>query len=335
MKRQTVHRVFAIVLAMLLTCLFGCMKNTKSAQATPTPQQVQIVEFDSLSDPGSDAAEHTGIYCVDETTAEENSGAYASVESDENAVLVENGGTLSMTKADVNKLGDATEAVSSGQNAAIAATTGGQCTLSECIVTSNAVGGIGLYASGFSTLLTATDCYLVTSSSSSAGLCATDGAAISFSGGNVSTEGTDSPCLLLSGNASLSLSGASLSSSGSDLLSVVSGDCSLTASAQTLTGTVSIANGATLSLSLTNGSAFSGSFRDSLPARANVLLDASSSWSLTEDVYVSVFSNADTTQQNIASNGFSIYYDSEAAGNAALNSQSFLLPGGGFLAPVI
>jgi hypothetical protein len=35
------------------------------------------------------------------------------------------------------------------------------------------------------------------------------------------------------------------------------------------------------------------------------------------------------------SNGFSIYYDSNAPENEALGGQSFALPGGGFLTPII
>ena len=45
--------------------------------------------------------------------------------------------------------------------------------------------------------------------------------------------------------------------------------------------------------------------------------------------------NADLLHANIESNGFNLYYDSEAVENAYLGSQSFLLPGGGFLAPII
>ena len=45
--------------------------------------------------------------------------------------------------------------------------------------------------------------------------------------------------------------------------------------------------------------------------------------------------NADTTHQNIQSNGFSIYYDSNAPENAYLESQSYALPGGGYLTPII
>ena len=51
--------------------------------------------------------------------------------------------------------------------------------------------------------------------------------------------------------------------------------------------------------------------------------------------YVAGFVNADLTHANIQSNGFNLYYDSSVAENAYLEGQSFVLPGGGFLAPII
>jgi hypothetical protein len=158
---------------------------------------------------------------------------------------------------------------------------------------------------------------------------------MTFSGGTASTEGSDSPVVVLSGNAILSIGNAALSTKSGDLLMVLSGDCTLNADAQTLSGTVSISEDATLTLNMTNGSSFTGTFGDSLPANASVSLDATSIWSLTADTNVTIFINEDAAHQNIESNGFSIYYDSNAPENAALNGQSFVLPGGGFLAPLI
>ena len=78
-----------------------------------------------------------------------------------------------------------------------------------------------------------------------------------------------------------------------------------------------------------------GTFGESLPARVSVSLDAASTWTLDADAYVSVFLNADTAQQNIVSNGHSIFYDSSAEQNAPLGGNTFALPGGGYLTPMI
>ena len=96
-----------------------------------------------------------------------------------------------------------------------------------------------------------------------------------------------------------------------------------------------IGDGATLWIELQNGASLSGTFGESLPARVSVSLDAASTWTLDADAYVSVFLNADTAQQNIVSNGHSIFYDSSAEQNAPLGGNTFALPGGGYLTPLI
>lgn len=335
MKKETTKRVMAIFVAVSLIFLFGCMKSTDSQAETPISEETSSAVIDAVSDGGSDSAEHSGIYYVDTTTDESDSGSYASTASDENVILVANGGVLDMSSADINKLGDATGSYSSGQNAALAVTTQSTCTLTGSNVTTNAFGAYGLYVSGAGSSISATDNYIVTAGSSSPALVAADGGTMDFSGGTVSTEGSDSPVIVLSGGSVLSIGNAALSSANSDLLMVLSGDCTLNADAQALSGTVTILDDATLMLNLTNGSIFTGTFGDSLPANASVTLDASSVWSLTADTNVTVLINEDATHQNIESNGFSICYDSNAPENAPLNGQSFALPGGGFLIPII
>ena len=93
--------------------------------------------------------------------------------------------------------------------------------------------------------------------------------------------------------------------------------------------------GSLLQLKLVNGASFTGELGSELPAKVSVSLDATSTLSLTADSYITALVNADTTHQNIQSNGFSLYYDSNAPENAYLNSQSYQLPGGGFLSPII
>lgn len=335
MKKETAKRAMTILAAVSLIFLFGCMKSTdKQAGAAPS-DAVDPTVIDTVSDVGSDSISHSGIYYVDETTDESDSGSYASTASDENVVLVVNGGILSMSSADVNKLGDATGEFSSGQNAAFAVTTQGSCTLTGSNVTTNAFGAYGLYVSGAGSTLSAIDNYIVTAANSSPALVAADGGTMTFTGGTVATEGSDSPVIILSGDSAVSITSANLSAISDDLLMVLSGDCVINADAQALSGTVSILEDATLTMNLTNGSTFTGAFGDSLPASASISLDASSVWVLTADTNVTAFADEDITYQNIESNGFSIYYDSNAPQNAALNGQSYALSGGGFLVPLI
>ena len=335
MKKETAKRALAIIVAASLIFLFGCMKSTDQQAETSISEEMSPTVIDTVSDVGDDSAEHSGIYYVEATTDASDSGSYASTTSDENVVLVENGGVLEMNSADINKLGDATEGFSSGQNAAFAVTTQSICTLLGSNVTTNAFGAYGLYVSGSGSVISASDDYVVTAGSSSPALVAADGGTMTFTGGTAVTEGSDSPAIILSGGSTLSIGSASLSAANSDLIMVLSGDCALSADAQALSGTVTILDDATLTLNLTNGSSFAGTLGDSLPANAGVSLDATSVWSLTADTYVTAFTDEDTTYQNIESNGFSIYYDSNAPENAALNGQSYALSGGGFLVPLI
>ncbi|HRX58819.1 MAG TPA: hypothetical protein P5075_08610 [Eubacteriales bacterium] len=330
MKTETAKRVFALSMAVALTLAFGCAKSgAETVQAAETAQNSQTETEQS------DSIDYSGIYNVDETEDASESGSYACSEPDENVVLVQNAGTLTMEGADINKLGDASGSYFGGQNAAVAVIAQGNLSLQNSNITTSALGGHGLYAGGDGSVLEAENCYVATAGASSAGLVAMDGAVLHFAGGTLSTEGNDSPCVLLGGGAALTLENTTLNSAQSVLITVLSGECTLDASAQALEGDFSIAEDAFLTLHLSNGSSFTGTPGDELPARMSLTLDASSTWTLTGDACLSVFTNGDATHQNIVSNGFSIYYDSNLTENEALGGQSFTLPGGGFLAPII
>ena len=155
-----------------------------------------------------------------------------------------------------------------------------------------------------------------------------------MTGGILSTEGLDSPCLLLNGG-NVTLSGVTLKSAANEFLRVFSGENTLTLDATTIAANPILGADLRLQLKLANGASFTGELGSDLPARTSVSLDASSKLSLAADTYIAALVDADATFQNIESNGFSLYYDSNAPENAPLNSQSYLLPGGGFLSPII
>ena len=71
------------------------------------------------------------------------------------------------------------------------------------------------------------------------------------------------------------------------------------------------------------------------PRAATVILDGSSIWTVTEDTYVGILLNTDTSFSNMVSNGFTVYYDSSLEGNAWLDGKSYALSGGGYLVPII
>ena len=331
-------RALALAAAAALLFSLGCGQASAEEKATEdTSPEIVAVDggtSDTATTSGEANASYAGIYHVDATTDESESGSYASSTASENTVLVENAGKLTMSSADINKTGDAEDGFSAGTNAAVAVVSAGQMTLAASNITTNALGGFGLFASGAGSVLTADTSYIYTSGESSPALVVQDGGTILLTGGTLATEGGDSPCLLL-GGGSVTLSGVTLSATSGEALRVLSGANELKLDNTALAAKPILAEGSTLKLNLLNGASFTGELGATLPAKASVSLDAASKLILTADTNLVYLVNADTTHQNIQSNGFSIFYDSNAPENAYLESQSFALPGGGYLTPII
>ena len=129
-------------------------------------------------------------------------------------------------------------------------------------------------------------------------------------------------------HAVITLSGVQLVNEGSDVLLSVCDDgwsgasniAELAADAQTLEGTILVGSNATLTLTLQNGSAFTGCISGEITNAAgeqvssetgtvNVSLDESSVWTLTADTYVTSFSGS---AENVTGNGFTLYVNGVA-----------------------
>jgi len=333
MKQSILKRILPVMLVLVLLFAAGCGKSPVKEAAEEVAAQEPVTIG---TEPETDAStvDHSSLYAVDGTTETSDNESYASDTANVNTVLVQNAGVLAMTSADINKTGDSAGDFSGGQNAAIAVLTRGQMTLNESNITTNAIGAFGMFAAGKDSTLILSGTSVYTSGDSSPALAVRDGAIAILTGGSLSTEGMDSPALLLSGG-SLMLSAVTLSAKGGELLRILAGENELTLDNTLIPSASIFGEEATLILRLTNGSSFGGALGGTLPARASVYLDSSSKLILTAETYLSAFVNADLTHANIESNGFNLYYDSEAADNAYLESQSFMLPGGGFLAPII
>ncbi len=329
-------RVFSIFAAVVLIIAFGCGKAAAAGttlEDAPNETVATGSESDGI-DSDSEPSSYIGSYNVDETTDEATGGSFLSGAADENAILVQNAGAFTVSGADIQKTGDAQNGFSGGTNAAVAAVSKGQIKLTGSRVTTDALGGFGLIASGEGSSLSAENGDVSTAGESSPAIVAANGGTVVFSGGTLSTEGTDSPCVLLEGG-SVSFKGVSLSAASGELLRVLSGANALTLDNTGMTANPIIGEGSTLKLTLLNGAAFSGELGNEPPAKVSISLDAVSTLTLAADTYLVALVNADTAHQNIQSNGYSLYYDSNAPENAYLNSQSYALPGGGYLTPMI
>ena len=129
-------------------------------------------------------------------------------------------------------------------------------------------------------------------------------------------------------HAVITLSGVTLVNEGSDILLSVCDDgwsgasntAELIADAQELSGTILVGNDSTLTLTLSNGSAFEGAFSGEITnakgtqvstevGTVSVILDDTSTWTLTADTYVTSFSG---NAGNVIGNGYTLYVNGEA-----------------------
>ncbi len=113
------------------------------------------------------------------------------------------------------------------------------------------------------------------------------------------------------------------------------GDLTFMANQQSLHGNVTVDSLSSVVMDLQNGSSWSGAINTNHTARkADVKLDATSSWSLTSDSYINGLTDAVEGLTNIKGNGHTIYYDAKDANNAWLGGKTFDLQGGGQLKPL-
>lgn len=206
--------------------------------------------------PGSDtsAASISGAFTVDGQTASEDGKTYAASGADESAILVSNGGSLTLTNATITSSGDSSSSDNSsffGQNAGVLAQSNSSVTLSDSNVTTSGDGANGVFATGenvrvdlknvtidcigqyahavMATLggtMKLTDVDMTTAGASS-GAIATDrgGGTINVQGGKVLTTGQNSPGIYSTGD--INIANADISSSGSEA-AVIEGANSIT-----------------------------------------------------------------------------------------------------------
>ncbi len=116
------------------------------------------------------------------------------------------------------------------------------------------------------------------------------------------------------------------------------GAVTLTADAQVLSGTIVVDSMSSVTTTLRNGPALTGAINTSNTAKdASLSLDASSTWTVTADSYLTGLSDAagisGTTFTNIIGKGYTVYYDATASASSQLNGQTYTLAAGGRLMP--
>ena len=129
-------------------------------------------------------------------------------------------------------------------------------------------------------------------------------------------------------HAVITLSGVTLNNEGSDILLSVCDDgwsgasniAELNAVSQALAGTILVGSNSTLTLTLTEGSSFEGTFSGEITnskgtevstelGTVNVSLDETSTWTLTGDTWITSF---DGSAEQVISSGYTLYVNGTA-----------------------
>jgi hypothetical protein len=169
-----------------------------------------------------------------------------------------------------------------------------------------------------------------------------------MTGGSLANTAKTGPLFFVTNStAYITLSGVKVSSGSGVLVQVGAtdrwgtsgsngGTVELTADEQTLTGDLVADNLSSLTVSLQNGSTLEGAINPAKTAKlVNLTLDASSSWTVTADSYLTCLSDASgisgTSITNITGNGHTVYYNASAC--TELNGLTYSLVGGGTLTP--
>lgn len=116
------------------------------------------------------------------------------------------------------------------------------------------------------------------------------------------------------------------------------GHAVLHADNQELAGVLSADALSTLEISLQNGSSLTGSIDpEGVAAEAHLMLDASSTWKVSEDSHLTSLTLVDVepgeTIANIIGCGHTVTYDPDCPASSALGGRTYSLNGGGYLVP--
>jgi hypothetical protein len=113
------------------------------------------------------------------------------------------------------------------------------------------------------------------------------------------------------------------------------GDFTFTGIRQKLTGDILANNISKITVNLTQNTSLCGAInKDKTAKMANLNLDVNSSWDVTDDSYVSIFTDADQTLSNIKTNGHTIYYNANEAENNWLEGETHHFADGGKIEPL-
>ncbi len=233
-------RLFCIICAVLL--LVGCKGRDKTPAPTAAPEQTAAPAVLG----GWDGHALAGVLVLDGEAETLSGGGYASAEPDEISVLVRGGGALTLTGSDVSKTGDTAQPLlcrAQGCNAAVNVAAGSSLAAFDSLVTTNALGAIGVHVMGESASVTLQGGMIVTSGADAPALSAVSGGAALTADAKLSAEGAGSPCVSIAGGSAV-LGGGTFKSLAAPCLQLAgAGNAACTNAALTGAGGVSFVAG--------------------------------------------------------------------------------------------
>ncbi len=172
----------------------------------------------------------------------------------------------------------------------------------------------------------------------------------SMTGGSLADSAADSPLFFVTNSTGIiTLSGVDISAASGTLVQAGAtdrwgtsgsngGTVILTAEDQSLSGDLIADSISTLDLTLQNGSSLTGAINaDNSAGQVSLTLDATSTWTVTADSYLTRLTDASgidgSSITNVVGNGHTVYYDATDAANSALGGATYSLVGGGTLQP--
>lgn len=160
----------------------------------------------------------TAAYTADGEELTSDGETYDSTEADVSAVLVQNGGSLTMTNGTLTKTGDTSDVDQSNfyaLNAGVAVKAGSTATISDTTIETDAEGANAVFASGEGAAVTADNITIHTTKNSSRGLDATYGGTVTATNVDITTEGAHcAPLATDRGEGTITVTGGTLSASG-------------------------------------------------------------------------------------------------------------------------
>lgn len=237
MKKST---SIQIVIILVLVVILGILIYFVSTQNNGNNNQM-----DKMQKPGEMGQSNSSVEATGKTKVTEEqtlTGSFETTTSDESAILVSDGGNLTLENATINKTGDSSNTENSefyGINAGILTTKNSTSTIKNSNINTNAKGANAVFSTGENSKVYISDSNITTTGSSSArgldstygGYIEADNVTISTQGGSCATLATDrGEGTVIARNSKLSTAGQ-----GSPII-YSTGDISIEDSEGTATG---------------------------------------------------------------------------------------------------